>query len=126
VSIASIILDSSAFFREPKRPFRGYKQAVGGDARALAEEVGMSIFVESSRYRSVGAVGSAGWIQVFVSAFAMRLLDRMDHTDAFDSSQIPLQNSDAMIAAARSTFANVDILVGRRGLRYVPRSVAKI
>jgi len=77
----------------------------------------MSIFVESPRFRSVGAVASTGWIQAFVSAFAMRLLDRIDHTDAFDSSQIPPQNSDAMIAAARSTFANVDILVGHRGLR---------
>jgi hypothetical protein len=86
----------------------------------------MSIFVESPRFRSVGAVASTGWIQAFVSAFAMRLLDRIDRTDAFDSSQISSQRSDAMIAAARSTFGNVDILVGRTGIRYVPRSVAKI
>jgi hypothetical protein len=98
----------------------------------------MSIFVAVPRFRSAGPAASASArrlpgdrlryhrIQTHISGLAARLLVWIDRADAFEATRSSARYSDAMIAAARSTFANVDILVGRTGIRYIPRSVAKM
>jgi hypothetical protein len=99
----------------------------------------MSIFVEVSRSRSVGPVTSAstlrsgagkrrrhGWIRAVMLEIATRLSDWTDRVDGFEPPRSPARHSDAMITAARSPFANVDIVVGKTGIRYVARPVAKM